>query len=183
MFILHSLLTILWPKICISCKNEGTHLCEDCLATISPNKEVFSHNSPSLTGLLSATSIKEPLIQKALAHYKNPPFLRDLSSQFAFLIISHVLNSHNEKLLNNSVLLPISVPKKEQRRRGFNHIKEITKQLSSSLNIPIVSIKELPNKRILLVDDIYDTGERMEDMASKLKKQGAQDIWGMVIAR
>lgn len=183
MFLLHSFLTILWPKICISCKNEGAHLCEDCLATISPNKETFAHYSPSLTGLLSATSLKEPLIQKALAHYKNPPFLRDLASQFAFLIISHVLNSHNEELLNNSFLLSVPVTKKEQRHRGFNHVEEITKQLSSALNIPIISMEKIPNKRILLVDDIYETGERMEDIAYKLKKQGVKDIWGVVIAR
>lgn len=44
-------------------------------------------------------------------------------------------------------------------------------------------MEEIPNKRILLVDDIYETGERMEDIAYKLKKQGVKDIWGVVIAR
>lgn len=122
-------------------------------------------------------------MQKALAHYKNPPFLRDLSSQFAFLIISHVLNSHNEELLNNSVLLPLPVAKKEIKRRGFNHVEEIAKELSSSLHIPITSQDGVLDKRILLVDDIYDTGERMEETAGRLKKQGVQDIWGIVVAR
>ncbi|HEA84561.1 MAG TPA: ComF family protein [Candidatus Wildermuthbacteria bacterium] len=175
------LLSVLFPKTCISCRQEGAHLCEDCLATIPINTELFSVRNTSLTGLLSATSLKEPLIQKALAHYKNPPFLRDLSSQFAFLIISHLLNSHNEHLLHNAVL--ISMPTKHQKQRGFNAAEEIAKQLSSSLNIPIVSLKDIPNKRILLVDDIYETGNTMEETVSAIKETGAEEIWGVVVAR
>ena len=180
---LNTLLSALLPKTCISCKKEGAHLCEDCLATVSINTEVFPHESPSLKKLLCATSISEPVIQKALRYYKNPPFLRDLSSQFAFLIISHVINSHNEEILNNSLLLPIPISGKEERQRGFNHIAKITKDLSSALNIPITSLNTITDKRILLIDDVYETGERMEDMASELTKNGIHDIWGIVVAR
>lgn len=179
---LNILLSILFPKTCISCKDQGTHLCQDCLATISINSELFPiAPETSLSGLLAATSLKEPLIRKALRYYKNPPFLRDLSSQFTFLIISHLVHSRNKHLLEDAVC--IAMPTKHQKWRGFNPAQEIAKQFSLSLNIPLVSIKNMPSKKILLIDDIYETGATMEDTASTLKAAGAKEVWGVVVAR
>jgi ComF family protein len=39
------------------------------------------------------------------------------------------------------------------------------------------------NKKILLVDDVYTTGSTMEEAARVLKKAGAKEIIGIVIAR
>ena len=174
-------LSLLFPKTCISCRTEGAHLCEDCLSTVSLNTKVFPSSSPSLTGLLSATSLKEPLVQKALQYYKHPPFLRDLSSQFAFLIISHFIHSHNEDLLENSVLYPI--PTKRLRWRGFDPAQKIAEELSLSLHIPIKNTPDSKDKRVLLVDDIYKTGATMEKTASVLREAGVKEIWGVVVAR
>jgi len=177
---LNLLLAILFPKICISCRQQGSHLCEDCISTISINSDVFpAPDNSSLTGLISAVSLQEPLIQKALRYYKNPPFLRDLSSQFAFLIISHLANSHNEDILHNAVLYP--TPTKSLKWIGFSPSKEIAERLSSSLNIPLASIKNTQEKRVLLVNDIYE--ETMEETALALKEEGAEEIWGVVVAR
>lgn len=43
--------------------------------------------------------------------------------------------------------------------------------------------KEILGKKILLVDDIYTTGSTMEEAARVLKKSGAREIWGTVVAR
>lgn len=43
--------------------------------------------------------------------------------------------------------------------------------------------KEILGKKILLVDDIYTTGSTMEEAARVLKKSGAREIWGLVVAR
>jgi len=180
------LLHILFPKTCISCKREGSHLCEDCLATVPVNSEVFPlENNSSLSGLLSATSPKEPLIQTALRYYRKPPFLRDLSSQFAFLIISHFIHSDNEHILTGAVLVPVPLPEKQQRWIGFNPGELIAKELSSTLNLPLVSMEKVSNqtKRVLLVDDTYSTDSIMETAAFKLTEAGVKEIWGVVVAR
>ncbi len=39
------------------------------------------------------------------------------------------------------------------------------------------------NKKILLVDDIFTTGSTMEECALTLKRAGAKEIWGIVVAR
>jgi len=42
---------------------------------------------------------------------------------------------------------------------------------------------EFKNKRVFLVDDVYTTGATMEEAASTLKKAGAKEVWGIVVAR
>ncbi len=41
----------------------------------------------------------------------------------------------------------------------------------------------IKNRKILLVDDVFTTGSTMEECAKVLKKDGAKEIWGAVIAR
>ena len=41
----------------------------------------------------------------------------------------------------------------------------------------------LKKRKILLVDDVYTTGSTMEECAGVLKKAGAKEIWGVVVAR
>ena len=43
--------------------------------------------------------------------------------------------------------------------------------------------KEIFGKKILLVDDVYTTGATMEEAAWVLKKSGAKEVWGIVVAR
>lgn len=43
--------------------------------------------------------------------------------------------------------------------------------------------REIKDKKILLIDDIYTTGSTMEEAARALKRAGAKEIIGVVIAR
>lgn len=43
--------------------------------------------------------------------------------------------------------------------------------------------EKIYRKKILLVDDIYTTGATMEEAAKVLKKAGAKQVWGVVVAR
>ena len=43
--------------------------------------------------------------------------------------------------------------------------------------------ERIKNKKILLVDDVYTTGSTMNEAAKVLKKVGAREVWGAVVAR
>ncbi len=41
----------------------------------------------------------------------------------------------------------------------------------------------LSGKKVFLVDDVYTTGSTMEECAKVLRKAGAKQVWGLVVAR
>ena len=189
-------LRIFFPKICISCNREGSHLCEDCVSIIPINTWLYPLLQPSfLNGLFCATPYQNTLIQTIINQYKNPPFLKDLSLQLTYCIISHFIYVHNAINIKDFHIVPIPLQKDKLRWRGFDQTKEIAKELSSSLHLPLDTItlqckrkgifhaNSSVNKNILLVDDVYRTGTTMEAAAKALKEAGAKTIWGVVVAR
>jgi ComF family protein len=47
----------------------------------------------------------------------------------------------------------------------------------------IIDKKEIENKTILLLDDVYTTGTTMDQCAKVLKENGAKEVWGLSVAR
>ena len=43
--------------------------------------------------------------------------------------------------------------------------------------------KDLIGKKILLVDDVYTSGESMRECVRVLKRAGVEKVWGLVLAR
>ena len=227
----NSLLNIFFPKFCFSCGKEGTYLCKDCTSILGicqyryclckrPKRltkegKCFKCRSKKLTGLYFAMEYKNPLIKDLVQKFKYNPFIKELAKPLASLITVHFQLLEDRPSFSNSVLISIPLDKKRLRWRGFNQATEISKQLSKSLNIPLVSnclakIREVQpqikltaeerkenvkgifkcknknviyGKKILLVDDIYTTGSTMEEAAEVLKKSGAKEVWGAVVAR
>jgi predicted amidophosphoribosyltransferase len=95
----------------------------------------------------------------------------------------------------------------DDNRRGFNHVIEIFKSLNLKINEAFVKtekFKQADNnfhnrkkikkyikikdnavfgKKILLVDDIYTTGNTMRTMISLLKERGITDIKVLVLCK
>lgn len=42
---------------------------------------------------------------------------------------------------------------------------------------------QLFNKKIILIDDVFTTGSTLKEAAKTLKKSGAKEVWGAVLAR
>ncbi len=47
----------------------------------------------------------------------------------------------------------------------------------------VCSDPSVKNKNVILVDDVFTTGATMQECAKVLKKSGASEVWGLVIAR
>lgn len=61
--------------------------------------------------------------------------------------------------------------KKEQRKENIKNVFLCQKKA------PIT------NKKILLIDDVFTTGSTLEECARTLKRAGAKEVWGAVVAR
>jgi len=43
--------------------------------------------------------------------------------------------------------------------------------------------ERIKNKKVFLIDDVYTTGATLEEASKTLKKAGAKEVWGVVVAR
>ncbi len=209
------LLEIFFPKFCLGCQKEEEYLCSDCKELLEILRIHRKHKTKYLSDLYFPLVYKKPLTKKLILSFKYKPFLKDLSSTLASLILDHLKLIEEEKNFSDFILIPIPLEKKKLKWRGFNQSEEIGKKLAENLKIPILSnvlfkIKEtlpqvelsekerrenikgcflvknkdlIKNKKILLLDDVYTTGSTMEEAARVLKKSGAKEIVGMVLAR
>ena len=110
------------------------------------------------------------------------------------------------------VIVPVPLHKKRKRNRGYNQSELLAKEISERVNIPCDSdglirlkktnpqkilghrgrranikdafrtTKSFENKNILLIDDIYTTGNTLNEAAKKLKYAGAQNVYFLTIS-
>jgi len=149
------LLEILFPSFCFGCQKEGTYLCEDCIATLEisqyqyclcqkPIRLPISGKCSrcaykKLNGLYSALPYQNPLVKDLIQKFKYEPFVRDLAGSLALLVTNHLELVEPRPDFSNFFLVPIPLAPKRLRWRGFNQAEELTKELASSLEIPVLT--------------------------------------------
>ncbi|MDP3901037.1 MAG: hypothetical protein Q8Q38_01740 [bacterium] len=122
-------------------------------------------------------------MERAVSNFLNPPYLKDLSLQLAFCIVSHIASLHNEMSFENFLVTAVSEPEKEAKRRGFRASRLLAKELATALKLPLINNNEVRGKNILLVDIVYTDGVSMEQKAQDLKQAGAREVWGAIACR
>jgi len=174
------LLNLILPKFCFGCKKEGTYLCEDCLATIEIFKEHKRISHKILDDLFVATDYSHPILKKMILSFKYEPFAKELAKDLANLIKIHFLLLDKKFDFSDFIFLPIPLSKKRLKWRGYNHAKEIAKELSEFFGAKIledvlIKVKEtkpqvsLPEK------------ERKENLKGAFKVKNPELIFGQKI--
>jgi predicted amidophosphoribosyltransferase len=79
--------------------------------------------------------------------------------------------------LANNVLIKV----KETLPQVGLTAKEREKNIKGSFLVK--NDKEIKNKKIILVDDVFTTGSTMEEACRALKEVGAKQVWGITVAR
>ena len=171
------LLNLFFPKQCISCKKEGSFLCDDCLSLIEVNHfqyclcEKLEKNNKcnlckerNLDKVFSASSFKNKIVQKAI-HKLKYSYIKELSIPLAFLIIKH-LQVINCQISNDFLMAPIPLSNKKKRLRGFNQSEEIAKIISDVTKIPLFNC----------VKKIKETKSQTE-MTKRQRKENVQDVF------
>jgi ComF family protein len=96
-------------------------------------------------------------------------------------------NQANEIAKNLSVILKLpiihSCLKKTKNTRNQADLEKLERINNLKSVFWVNNQKEIKNKNILLVDDVFTTGHTLEECAKVLKLNGARKVWGIVIAR
>ena len=156
------LLELFFPSFCLGCGREGFLLCQDCksILEISEYNYCLCSKNPlrialqdklqgkcsrckdkKLSGLYSALPYKEKALTKKLIYqFKYAPYLKSLSKVLAGIIMEHLLLAKNnqEKIWQNSALIPVPLEKKRLKNRGYNQAEELAKELGQLINVPSV---------------------------------------------
>lgn len=171
-------LDILFPKFCLCCGREKDYLCPDCRTLLEVvedyyclcrfPKRIFAPGkcprcrTKKLNGLYSSVSYKSHLAKKLIRQFKYKPYIKDLSRDLSFLIITHfILLNHNfnnnttktveiiRENFSKYILIPVPLYKKRMKERGFNQSEEIGKELAKFLKIPLIKNNLIKTKETL----------------------------------
>lgn len=146
-------LDILFPPICINCQqflnDKNKLICEQCLslikfnntlfcpvcrARLADNKRICHYDSHYL---LAAAGNYDDLVLQNLIHYFKYKSFKNLAPVLGEILIKY-LNSLNPQFsILNSIVIPISLHPRRERRRGFNQAKLIAKILAENFNLEI----------------------------------------------
>lgn len=83
----------------------------------------------------------------------------------------------NFNLKMNDVLVKIKKTRPQTELDGKERLENIKGAFL------VKNKKLIEDRKILLIDDVYTTGSTMEEAAKILKKFGAKEVWGLVLAR
>ncbi len=194
---------LLYPPRCPYCFRKLFHYritpCKRC------SKKIIYYSN-----LISITAYQEPM--PTLIHsfkYHNLDYLKNLFSQ---LMISH-LTKIGFNGSNYDGIVPVPLHKHQLKARGYNQSLLLAKLLSNYFKIPlsddIISVtefrpsqtkfkrqkrqknvegifriaKELKNRNIILIDDVFTTGATINSCSQVLKENGAKIITVITLSK
>lgn len=192
-----------YPPRCKFCaqslKDYSKHICKACFKKKFPYKN-----------LITTAIYKEPLSKIIhLFKYKHYDYLADYLSK---LMISHLMKI-NLDISSHNLLIPVPIHPQKFKERGYNQSLLLAKKLENHFKIPLQSDiicklnntpaqvnlkkeerkknilgsfavkKDLKNKQIILIDDIFTTGATVHECATMLKKNNAEYITVLTLSK
>lgn len=147
-------LNLLFPKHCLKCGIEGTHLCQTCFEELASKTEIQKCAVCSLrnfSGIIcpGACQAKTPLKRFIYAFdYKNPAvreiihtckygFIEELTLPLADFLLETV-KINGIKIPKTAIMVPVPLHPAKLRRRGFNQSALMALAMAKKLGIKAV---------------------------------------------
>ena len=185
-------------RTCPSCNrlNKTGKFCQKC------------RKKSSLAGIISA-AYYDGILKEAIHKFKYEGFF-DISHELGKMLSKSVQKNHfgsailipvplhkkrlNFRGYNQSLLLCREIAKKGNFiiNKNLIRIKNTKPQIELPGRARRKNIKkaflwkggnEIRKRVVLLVDDVYTTGSTLEECAAELKQAGAEEVWGIVLAK
>ncbi|MDO8436200.1 MAG: hypothetical protein Q7S82_02330, partial [bacterium] len=160
-------LDLFFPKFCLNCQKEGDFLCEDCKALLEISPFHRSFPGRGIADLYIPLSYQNPLVKSLIRHFKYEPFVKELATTLASLIISHFQLLDNKPDFTDYIIIPIPLSKKRLKWRGYNQSEELGKELAEFFKIPSISNCLVKTK---------ETAPQME-LAGEARKENVKGIF------
>ena len=191
------------PPICRICgkpkdKYFSGELCEDCSKGGVPF--VMARSIALYDGVLKDAIHKFKFGEK-----------KTLSRSLGELLVSYLMHG-DIPMQKIDLIIPLPLSKERERQRGYNQSRELAEEISRHYTIDIdasslrkikdvapqfeLSRKErllnikgafcsspLPEKNVLLIDDIYTTGATVREASMALKAAGTRSVYVLTLAR
>jgi competence protein ComFC len=200
-------LNAVFPRYCVSCKQEGELLCPSCFTAF--DDRVFTVEDNHLTMF----AYGNPVIRDLIKAYK---YNFDHS---AFRILQKLAESELQTVksfIGEGILVPIPLSSLRLRERGFNQAENIARWLSKSTGAKTQNLlkreerkghqaeksveeRETAMKRspfaigagprpdpettMVIVDDVWTTGSTMKAAERRLREGGIESITFLTIAK
>ena len=152
------LLDLIFPRFCLGCLAElnqktASFICDKCLNNIVlngiechicglRNAEGTCRRCRSRTcikGLFAAGRYQDPVLREAINQLKYNS-IESLKKPLAELAIKYLKKENLIDRLANSILTPIPLSWGRKLNRGFNQSEILAKELSQSLNCPVINL-------------------------------------------
>jgi len=131
---------LFFPPICVSCKKEGTFLCEECIKSISFKKQMYKKNpldDNSIQTLYTPCDYhSNKALQKAL-HGLKYNYYKDVAKPLAKILQKSFLSNPPPPKTH---LVPIPLHKKRETFRGFNQARLLADYLSKLTKYPVTEL-------------------------------------------
>ncbi len=182
-------------KICSKPLVTSRDICLECIEDLKVFNRVFSPYE------------YKGELKKVIKDYKynNKPYY--------YKMLGELLYQYMEEVdLDIDIITFVPMHKNKKRRRGYNQSELLGKYIGYKLNIPCEKLiervvdtvpqnklkkeerkknlkntfqplKNLRNKNILIVDDVYTTGTTINECSKSLIKADSENVYGLTIAR
>jgi ComF family protein len=204
MWMIHSLLSSLFPPSCIGCGKSDISLCARCIAL---SRKTLGTPEPFIVSLFD---FQDPLIRKsihAIKYYHRKDLVAPLAAELAKELAKKIPRT------SSLILVPIPMPMTRKLLRGYNQAELIAHHIGKILDIPvrtdILARATSPSRQvtmhtrkereknqhgsfrvahdahdmeILLIDDVMTTGATLSVARDALIKAGAKSVHAATLA-
>lgn len=215
---LSMLARLIAPPLCVGCKREGIELCRDCVRKIEPQLPRCTYCKKHNEKLVCRGCIFKSGVDEIIVVGLYNGILRATTGGIKFNHQKYLVKPAAKVLAERiclgdrslDAIIPVPSSPTRIRQRGFDHTKELAKELSKITGINVkqalyrrknqrqvgqnreIRLSQAKNQydsigkvdgNILLVDDVITTGATIAASATLLKKSGAKKVFVAALAQ
>ena len=208
--VLQSVLDLVFPPQCVSCKQHGSILCSSCLTSMRPSVLLPPRHDVRGINAVYALHSYEGTLRMCIHALKYEGVTR-LAEPLGTLLAQLYLSYH----VGADMFIPVPLHPARYKQRGYNHAEFLAQVCSTHVGVPsaphlltrtratpaqvgltaeqrqqnmvnafrVSATQAIAKRKIVIVDDVCTTGATLEACATVLLRAGAVSVNALVLAR